>query len=95
MGAERERVDGFGRLEDGLLEAGYWYLQSPAAAPGAGAMKRPDRLDRAGHRHDTATPRRGPAPSTTSFATFTRKTGRDFDKRDIRAGARDLSMSEL
>jgi hypothetical protein len=29
MGAERERVDGFGRLEDGLLEAGDWYLWGP------------------------------------------------------------------
>ena len=25
MGAERERVAGFGRLEDGLRQAGEWY----------------------------------------------------------------------
>ena len=29
MGAERERVDGFGRLEDGLLQAGQWYRWGP------------------------------------------------------------------
>ncbi|HYX59545.1 MAG TPA: hypothetical protein VE888_11125, partial [Streptosporangiaceae bacterium] len=29
MGAERERVDGFGRLEDGLLQAGEWYRWGP------------------------------------------------------------------
>src|SRR6201993_3919638 len=29
MGAERERVDGFGRLEDGLLQAGDWYRWGP------------------------------------------------------------------
>jgi hypothetical protein len=29
MGAERERVDGFGRLEDGLLQASDWYLWGP------------------------------------------------------------------
>ena len=29
MGAERERVAGFGRLEDGLLEAGEWYRWGP------------------------------------------------------------------
>ena len=29
MGAERARVAGFGRLEDGLLEAGDWYLWGP------------------------------------------------------------------
>ena len=29
MGAERERVDGFGRLEDGLRQAGDWYLWGP------------------------------------------------------------------
>jgi hypothetical protein len=29
MGAERVRVAGFGRLEDGLLEAGDWYLWGP------------------------------------------------------------------
>jgi hypothetical protein len=25
MGAERDRVAGFGRIEDGLLQAGEWY----------------------------------------------------------------------
>ena len=29
MSAERERVDGFGRLEDGLRQAGDWYLWGP------------------------------------------------------------------
>jgi len=29
MGAERERVDGFGQLEDGLLQAGEWYRWGP------------------------------------------------------------------
>ncbi len=29
MGAERERVAGFGRLEDGLLQAGDWYRWGP------------------------------------------------------------------
>src|SRR6266702_3174906 len=29
MSAERERIDGFGRLEDGLLQAGGWYLWGP------------------------------------------------------------------
>ena len=29
MGAERERVDGFGRLEDGLRQAGEWYRWGP------------------------------------------------------------------
>ena len=29
MGAERERVDGFGRLEDGLRQAGQWYRWGP------------------------------------------------------------------
>src|ERR1700759_1321987 len=29
MGAERERGDGFGRLEDGLLQAGDWYRWGP------------------------------------------------------------------
>ena len=29
MGAERERVAGFGRLEDGLLQAGEWYRWGP------------------------------------------------------------------
>ena len=29
MGAERERVDGFGKLEDGLRQAGDWYLWGP------------------------------------------------------------------
>jgi hypothetical protein len=29
MGAERERVTGFGRLEDGLRQAGDWYLWGP------------------------------------------------------------------
>src|ERR1700750_1962113 len=29
MGAERERVDGCGRLEDGLLQAGDWYRWGP------------------------------------------------------------------
>jgi Mannosylglycerate hydrolase MGH1-like glycoside hydrolase domain len=29
MGAERDRVAGFGRLEDGLLEAGEWYRWGP------------------------------------------------------------------
>ncbi len=29
MGAERDRVAGFGRLEDGLLEAGDWYRWGP------------------------------------------------------------------
>ncbi len=29
MGAERERIAGFGRLEDGLLEAGEWYRWGP------------------------------------------------------------------
>ena len=29
MGAERERVAGFGRLEDGLLSAGEWYRWGP------------------------------------------------------------------
>ena len=29
MGAERERIAGFGRLEDGLLEAGPWYRWGP------------------------------------------------------------------
>ena len=29
MGAERERVAGFGRLEDGLRQAGDWYLWGP------------------------------------------------------------------
>ncbi len=29
MGAERERITGFGRLEDGLLEAGDWYRWGP------------------------------------------------------------------
>jgi len=27
--AERERVEGFGRLEDGLRQAGDWYLWGP------------------------------------------------------------------
>jgi hypothetical protein len=27
--AERERVQGFGRLEDGLRQAGDWYLWGP------------------------------------------------------------------
>src|SRR5690242_809510 len=29
MGAERERIAGFGPLEDGLLEAGEWYRWGP------------------------------------------------------------------
>ncbi len=29
MSAERERVAGFGRLEDGLLQAGEWYRWGP------------------------------------------------------------------
>src|SRR6266568_2308269 len=29
MSAERERIDGFGRLEDGLLQASGWYLWGP------------------------------------------------------------------
>jgi hypothetical protein len=29
IGAERERVEGFGRLEDGLLSAGEWYRWGP------------------------------------------------------------------
>jgi len=29
MSAERERIDGFGRLEDGLLQASDWYLWGP------------------------------------------------------------------
>ncbi len=29
MGAERERIAGFGRLEDGLLQAGEWYRWGP------------------------------------------------------------------
>src|SRR2546430_17431500 len=29
MGTERERVDGFGRLEDGLRQAGDWYRWGP------------------------------------------------------------------
>ncbi len=29
MGAERDRVDGFGHLEEGLLDAGDWYLWGP------------------------------------------------------------------
>src|SRR5215470_12630656 len=29
MGAERDRVAGFGRLEDGLLQAGEWYRWGP------------------------------------------------------------------
>jgi hypothetical protein len=29
MGAERDRIDGFGRLEDGLLQAGEWYRWGP------------------------------------------------------------------
>ena len=29
MGAERERVAGFGRLEDGLRQASDWYLWGP------------------------------------------------------------------
>ncbi len=29
MGAERERVRRFGRLEDGLREAGHWYRWGP------------------------------------------------------------------
>jgi Glycosyl hydrolase family 63 C-terminal domain len=29
MGAERERVEGFGHLEDGLRQAGEWYLWGP------------------------------------------------------------------
>jgi hypothetical protein len=29
MGAERERVAGFGRLEDGLRQAGEWYRWGP------------------------------------------------------------------
>src|SRR6185369_11017158 len=29
MGAERERVDGFGKLEDGLRQAGDWYRWGP------------------------------------------------------------------
>ena len=29
MGAERDRVDGFGRLEDGLRQAGEWYRWGP------------------------------------------------------------------
>src|ERR1039458_4148799 len=29
MGAERDRVDGFGRLEDGLRQASDWYLWGP------------------------------------------------------------------
>ena len=29
MGPERERIAGFGRLEDGLLEAGEWYRWGP------------------------------------------------------------------
>ena len=29
MGAERERVDGFGRLEDGLRQGGEWYRWGP------------------------------------------------------------------
>jgi hypothetical protein len=29
MGVERDRIDGFGRLEDGLLQAGEWYRWGP------------------------------------------------------------------
>ncbi len=29
MGAERERIDGFGQLENGLRQAGGWYLWGP------------------------------------------------------------------
>ena len=29
MGAERDRIAGFGRLEDGLLQAGDWYRWGP------------------------------------------------------------------
>src|SRR5260370_42446762 len=29
MSGESQRVDGFGRLEDGLLQAGDWYLWGP------------------------------------------------------------------
>jgi hypothetical protein len=29
MGAERERVENFGRLEDGLLQGGEWYRWGP------------------------------------------------------------------
>ena len=29
MGAERERIDGFGQLENGLRQAGDWYLWGP------------------------------------------------------------------
>jgi hypothetical protein len=29
MGAERDRIEGFGRLEDGLLQAGEWYRWGP------------------------------------------------------------------
>jgi hypothetical protein len=45
MSAERERVAGFGRLEDGLLQAGEWYRwgavrQRAALGHGPGGLQR-------------------------------------------------------
>jgi hypothetical protein len=44
MSAERERIAGFGRLEDGLLQAGEWYRwdvrQRAAVGHGPGGLQR-------------------------------------------------------
>ncbi len=37
MGAERERVAAFGRMEDGLKQSGPWYSGGPTSASGSGA----------------------------------------------------------
>src|SRR6202011_4559829 len=42
MGAERDRVEGFGRLEEGLREASAWYLWGPYGSEGQWGRGRED-----------------------------------------------------
>ena len=42
MGAERHRVAGFGRLEDGLAQASDWYLRGPYVSERQRGMVRED-----------------------------------------------------
>jgi len=74
MSAERERIAGFGRLEDGLLQAGDWYRWGPYVSERQWGTVRED-YSAATHGTTcrTTTPGRGPtggaAPTASDLGT--------------------------